>query len=121
MTSQLKGLRVLIVEDEMLVADLLEDMLDTLGAVVSGVAARVPDALALVGDGAFDAAVLDVNVAGTPVTPVAEALAARGARFLFATGYGAAGVPAAFRDRAVLNKPYRAQDLEAALLNMLSG
>jgi CheY-like chemotaxis protein len=115
--AALQGLRVLIVEDEALVSMLLEDMLSDLGCEIAAVCSRVDQAVAAASDTSqrIDVAILDVNVAGQPVTPVAEALAARGAPFVFATGYGAGGAPEAFRDRPTLQKPFGMTDVETRL------
>ena len=115
--AELVGLKVLVVEDEALVAMLLEDMLTDHGCEVVGAASRLSQALELVGDPSldFDAAILDVNLGGDPIFPVAEALAARGAPFVFATGYGAAGLPDSWRDRPTLQKPFSHHDVGRAL------
>ncbi len=121
MTSEpvppLQGLRVLVVEDETLVAMLLEDMLSDLGCELAGSISRVAQAVEFARDlqQSFDVAILDVNVAGEPITPVAEALADRGAPMIFATGYGASGVPEPFRGRPVLQKPFGMTEVEARL------
>jgi len=78
MNSELSGKRILVVEDEVMVAWLLEDMLGTLGCAVVGPAARINQALAMIGAEVIDAAVLDVNLNGEKSYPVADALAARG-------------------------------------------
>ena len=116
-SSPAKGLRVLLVDDEALVAMLLEDMLTDLGCEVVATAARVEQALQLLADPAlaFDLAVLDVNVAGESVQPVAEAVAARGAAIIFATGYGQSGVPEPFQGRPTLQKPFGFADVAARL------
>ena len=115
--NPLTGLRVLVVEDETLVAMLLEDMLSDLGCEIAASTSRVSQALAAVGDAAtpIDVAILDMNVAGEPSTPVAEALAAAGVPFVFATGYGEGGVPEAWRGRATLQKPFSMTDVERVL------
>lgn len=107
-TDGLDGLRVLVVEDETLVAMLLEDMLADHGCVVAGVAGRIAQALEMVADDALSigAAILDVNLAGQPSFPIAEALAAKGVPFVFATGYGAGGLPEEWRTRPTLQKPF---------------
>ena len=110
-----RRLRILVVEDEMLVAMNIEDMLLELGHEVAGLANRLGPALALATEGRFDAAMLDVNLAGEPSFPVADLLAERGIPFLFATGYGRAGIEERFRDRPILQKPFRASELAAAL------
>ncbi len=108
-------LRVLIVEDEMLVAMNIEDMLLDLGHEVAGIASRLAPGLALARDADIDAAVLDVNLAGEPSFPIAELLEARGVPFLFATGYGLQGIDERYRGRTVLQKPFRLVDLGVAL------
>ena len=110
-----RRLRVLIVEDEMLVAMNLEDMLLDLGHEVAGIASRLAPALALARDAGFDAAILDVNLAGERSFPVADLLAERGTPFLFATGYGVQGVEERHRTRPILQKPFRSVDLKTAL------
>ena len=116
------GLRVLIVEDEALVLMLLEDMLADHGCSVAGSASRISHALALATDLdlAFDAAILDVNLGGDPIFPVAEALAARGAPIVFATGYGAGGLPEAWRGRPTLQKPFNHADVGKALAEAMA-
>lgn len=116
----LKGLRVLVVEDEALVALQLEDMLSDLGCAVVGPAARVGQALELLNGHKIDAAVLDLNVAGELVYPVAEALTARRVPFIFATGYGAAGLTEPYRSRPVLQKPFLLSQLRKAMLDSLT-
>jgi CheY-like chemotaxis protein len=108
-------LRVLIVEDEMLVAMNIEDMLLDLGHEVAGLASRLTPALALAAEAEIDAAVLDVNLAGEQSFPVADLLDKRGIPFLFATGYGLGGIEERYRGRTVLQKPFRLADLGAAL------
>ena len=110
-----RRLRILIVEDEMLVAMNIEDMLLDLGHEVAGLAGRLDAALQLAREAEFDLAMLDVNLAGEASFPVAEVLAERQIPFVFATGYGVRGVAEAYRDRPILQKPFRAIDLEAAL------
>ena len=104
----LEGLRVLVVEDETLVAMLLEDMLADHGCVVAATASRIGQAMEHIADDGLDlqAAILDVNLAGQPSFPLAEALAAKGVPFVFATGYGAGGLPETWRDRPTLQKPF---------------
>ena len=87
-TTKLQGLRVLIVEDEMMVSMLIEDMLSDLGCIVVGPAARLDEAIELVNAGGIDCAVLDVNLGGQPIFPLADLLREKGRPFAFATGYG---------------------------------
>ncbi len=117
----LGGTRVFIVEDEALILFTLQDMLEELGCRVVATALRIDDALAKGDSAAFDVAILDVNVGGERIDPVADLLAQRGVPFLFATGYGATSLPEGHRDRIVLAKPYRTQDVRAALNAALSG
>jgi two-component SAPR family response regulator len=107
--------RVLIVEDEMLIGMLLEDMLADIGHAVAATISRVKDALAAVERETFDIAILDVHLHGESAFPVAEALIKRGIPFVFATGYGERGLPEAYRDRPVLQKPFAKDDLERVL------
>jgi CheY-like chemotaxis protein len=113
----LEGRRVLLVEDETLVAMLLEDMLGDLGAEVVASASRVDRALQVIGErsGEFDLAVIDVNLGGEQAFPVASALAERGVPFVFSTGYGNAGLPHPWRDRPTLSKPFTEEHVRAAL------
>lgn len=117
----LEGLRVLIVEDETLIAMMLEDLLGEIGCRIAGAAATVGQALdQLVAlGGQVDAAVLDVNLGGEKVYPVADALATRGVPFMFATGYGTSGVSERYPERTVIAKPYRLSTLSQALRSLL--
>ena len=118
--GQLEGKRVLVVEDEAAIAMLLEDMLLDFGCIIVGPAARLSTALDLARRETFDAAILDVNVAGEPIYPVAEALAERGVPLVFSTGYGGAGIKEPFRDRPVVQKPFSQSDLKRTLLATLT-
>ena len=107
--TMLRDKRVLVVEDEALVAMLVEDGLLDLGAKVVGPAATVDEALRLIEgvahDGGLSAAVLDIDLAGEPVRPVADRLAALGVPFLFATGYGE-GCDTGGHAAPMLHKPF---------------
>jgi DNA-binding response OmpR family regulator len=109
---------VLLVEDEMCLAMMLQDLLEDAGYRVLK-AARVSGALALAGTESIDAAILDVNLAGKEVFPVADELRRRGVPFMFASGYGDRGLPGSFRGSPMLQKPYDPVALEAMLANML--
>ena len=115
MNAKLDGLRVLVVEDEMMVSMLIEDMLSELGCQVVGPASRLDEALALAKDADIDCAVLDVNLGGQPIFPVADLLRERGCPFAFATGYGDAGLREVDRGSPVLQKPFREGDLARVL------
>jgi len=110
--------RILVVEDEPIVAISLQDMLGDLGYDVVGPAFRVAAALALCAE-AIDAAILDVNMAGEDSYAVAYALKARGVPYLFATGYGRQGLEPGHEDVPVLQKPYREGQVDAALKELL--
>jgi CheY-like chemotaxis protein len=116
----LEGRKVLVVEDESLVAMLLETMLEDMGCTVFGTAARVPDALEMIaGDDLPDAALLDVNVAGQTVYPVAEILDRKGVPLVFSTGYGQAGLAEAWEGRPTVQKPYTEAMIQQALMQVL--
>jgi CheY-like chemotaxis protein len=112
--------RILIIEDEVLIGMLLEDMLGDLGYEVAGTAARIEDALALARDARADAAILDINLNGAEVYPVADILAGRGIPFVFATGYGESGVPASYQQHPTMQKPFRQETLEGELASLFA-
>jgi CheY-like chemotaxis protein len=116
--DDLNGLRVLVVEDEAAISLLLEDMLLDFGCEVVGPSARLAAALEAVEKEKVDIAILDVNVAGESIYPVAEALQARSIPFVFSTGYGSQGIMDSFRDRPVLQKPFAQHDLKQKLLQV---
>src|SRR5450755_3793242 len=99
MNAPFSGRRVLVVEDEMIVAWLLQDMLADLGCVVVGPAASINEALVMIDAEAFDVAVLDVNLNGKMSYPIADVLASRGVPFLFSTGYD--------KDRLLASRPLK--------------
>jgi CheY-like chemotaxis protein len=105
--------RILIVEDEIVVALFMEDMLAEFGYQVAGVVAHLADAMDR--DIDFDGAVLDVHLNGKSVFDFADRLAQNGTPFVFATGYGERGVPERFAGRPVLQKPFSPEDLKRAL------
>jgi CheY-like chemotaxis protein len=109
------GKRVLIVEDELMIRMLLEGMLTDLGHSVAAEAGGLDEAMELAKQAEFDLAVLDVNLNGTPVTPVVEILVERGVPFIFASGYGQRGLPEAYRTAPILQKPFQADALEDAI------
>ena len=110
----LNGRRILVVEDEPIVAMMVEDMLEELGAIVVGPVSTVEAALALLDDGAIDAALLDVNLGEERSHGVGDALRARAIPFVFATGYGDPGHDG-FADVPLVQKPYRQDQIEAVL------
>jgi CheY-like chemotaxis protein len=107
--------RVLIVEDEMIIAMMLEDTLADLGHQVVGVAMRLPQAMELATTVEADLAILDINLDGKKSFPVAQVLADRGVRVVFASGYGAPGLEAPFLDAVVMKKPFEAPDIRSAI------
>ena len=94
---------------------LLEDMLAELGCTIAAEATHIKDALEAVRNAAFDVAILDVNLGGEPISPVADALAARGTPFVFATGYGERALPESHRERPTLKKPFQLEHLKHTL------
>lgn len=114
------GKRILIVEDEALVAMLLEDMVLALGMAVLGPESQFERALARAETDRFDAAILDINLNGHPSYAVADVLRNRSIPFAFATGYGDSGVTGGYSDVPVLIKPYSAADVERTLRALLS-
>jgi CheY-like chemotaxis protein len=120
-TMEFEGRRVLLVEDEAMIAMLLEDMLTDLGCQVIGPAYAIAAALELAREhDQIDAAILDVNLAGRPVFDVADALRARNVPVVYSTGYGAGGLRAVDQDAPVLGKPFRSEELAAALRQVLT-
>ena len=114
-TANLQGLRVLVVEDEMMVSMLIEDMLGDLGCTVIGPASRLDEAIELAMASTIDCAVLDVNLGGQPIFPLVDILRNKGAPFAFATGYGDAGLRDIDKGTPVLQKPFREGDLARVL------
>jgi len=120
MTQPLTGRRVLVVEDESLVAMLLETILEDMECVPIGPASNVDDGQKLARDTEnLDAALLDVNVAGRQVFPVAEALKERGVPFVFSTGYGEGGLPDEWRGQATIQKPFTEAAIRDALMKAM--
>jgi DNA-binding response OmpR family regulator len=119
MADTLEGARVLVVEDEYLVAALIEQILESAGCIVMGPIPRVPEALHAVEHDGYDAAVLDVNLAGERINPVAKALSERDVPFMFVTGYGANALPREYAERPHIGKPFRIAELLAVLSSIL--
>ena len=106
---------ILIVEDDTMIRMMIVDMVEDLGYAVAAEASEIDEALRLLQTTAFDVAILDVNLNGKIVLPVAEALRARGLPFVFSTGYGAEGVPEGFRGELILQKPFQMDALKKAI------
>ncbi len=119
-TENLEGRRVLVVEDEMLIACMIEDVLQELGCVIVGPAGRLDAALQLATDEALDAAILDVSIRGGRVYPVANQLLVRGIPFLLSSGYGDWALPENLRDQPRLTKPFTLDDLEQKIREICS-
>ncbi len=113
-------MQVLVVEDEALVAMLLKDMLGDIGHDVVVTAGRLQDALTAASEAEIDFAVVDLNLRGEATFEVGERLKARGIPFFFATGYGAAGLPAEWANQTTLQKPFVPMQLEAAVAQCLA-
>jgi CheY-like chemotaxis protein len=107
--------RVLIVEDEPLIALALEEALMELGFSIAGTVSQIPEALDLISREVFDVALLDVNLGLQKIDPVADVLAQRQCPFVFTTGYDRSGLPRAHSHRAVLEKPFHADELAGAV------
>lgn len=121
MTDALTGRNILIVEDESLVAMLLETILEDMGCATVGPISNIDDALKLLADNVpLDGALLDVNVAGREVFPVAAALQARNIPFVFSTGYGEGGLPDEWRGLPVIQKPFTEAAVHDALIKALT-
>lgn len=118
-SAAVQGMRVFLVEDEVLVALMLEDMLADLGCVLVGSADTVAQALSGIADSsALDAAILDVHLRGETVFPVADALLQKRVPFVFSTGFGPAELAMRYPSSHLLAKPYPAEALAQALASM---
>jgi CheY-like chemotaxis protein len=119
--EEFKGVRILVVEDEPMICLLLEDILADLGCEVIGPALDIDRAMELVERHVdIDTAILDVNLGGRSVLPVAEVLSKRGVPFLFATGLNAEGLPQDWQDHSIIRKPMTATVLADALRRTLA-
>jgi DNA-binding response OmpR family regulator len=105
-TRRLGG-TVFLVEDEVMIRMMVADMLEELGYRVAAEAGEINEALRLAETTDFDFAILDVNVNGKVISPVADLIKARNRPFIFATGYGSSGLPEEYRDRPALQKPFQ--------------
>jgi DNA-binding response OmpR family regulator len=98
---------VFLVEDEVMIRMMVADMLEELGYKVAAEAGDIVEAMRLAQSTEFDFAILDVNVNGKVISPVADVIKAKGRPFIFATGYGSSGLPEQYRDRPSLQKPFQ--------------
>lgn len=118
--SRLKGKRVLIIEDEALIAMVLGDYLEQFGCVMVGPAHSIEKARGLIGSEQFDAALLDANLAGHRVDELALALTQKQIPFAFVTGYGRGALPQGFHDAVAVDKPFTPDQVRNALEHLLS-
>ena len=116
----LQGVRVLLVEDEAIIAMTAEDMLEELGCALAATASSLEEAFACVEKSAFDVALLDINLNGRQSLPLAARLKEKGKPFVFTTGYGSAGSSADHADVPLVTKPYQINDLEGAIRQALA-
>jgi DNA-binding response OmpR family regulator len=115
LTSTLDGTRVLVVEDELLVAMMIEEALQLAGCVILGPISDLPQALRAAREQVIDVALLDVNLAGARVFPVAAVLAERSVPYVFMTGYGRGMLPVEYANRPTIGKPFKLRDLTDSL------
>jgi CheY-like chemotaxis protein len=120
-TPDLSNRKVLVVEDEMMIAMLIEDMLGEFGCELVGPATNVPRALELIGKESIEVAILDLNLDGQDTYAIADALHQKNVPFIFATGYGSTGLRKEYGNQPVLQKPFQQKDLEIALAQALGG
>jgi CheY-like chemotaxis protein len=118
---ELSNREVLVVEDEMMIAMLIEDMLEEFGCKLVGPATSVPRALELIANESIEIAILDLNLNGQDTYAIADALQQKNVSFIFATGYGSAGLRKEYENRPILQKPFQQKDLEIALVQTLGG
>jgi CheY-like chemotaxis protein len=111
---------VFLVEDEVMIRMMVADMLEELGYRIAAEAGEINEAIRLAQSAEFDLAILDVNVNGKVISPVAELITARNRPFIFATGYGSSGLPEEYRDRPALQKPFQIETL-ARMIDVVLG
>ncbi len=117
--NSLMGKRILLVEDEALLAALLEDLIGELGGVVASTAPSTRAALKAIDQTRIDSAIMDINLGAGPNFEVAERLEDRDIPFVFSTGYGSDSIAGRFSGRLVLAKPFHIDELDAALRSLL--
>jgi CheY-like chemotaxis protein len=120
MDKSLSGHRILVVEDEMLNLAMLEDILTEAGCESVAAAATIDQAMALIDERPFDAALLDIKLKGEHTYAVADALAVRGMQFVFVTGNSVPDIERRYRDRPLLRKPFKEEKLIEVLTGLLS-
>ena len=114
-----QGGSVFLVEDEVMIRMMVADMLEELGYSIAAEAGDISEAIRLAQSTDFDLAILDVNVNGKVISPVADLIKARNRPFIFATGYGSSGLPEEYRDRPSLQKPFQIETLGRVIENTL--
>ena len=120
MTAPLQGCKVLVVEDEFLVAMLIQEILEAAGCIVSGPIPRVAEALSAANHETYDAAILDINLGGDRIDPVAAALSQRDVPFAFVTGYSTGALPGEYAERPRLCKPFKMAELVGMVSNLVN-
>src|SRR5580698_2607274 len=118
--ARTSGGSIFLVEDEVMIRMMVADMLEELGYSIAAESGEIGDALKLAQSVEFDLAILDVNVNGKVISPVADLITARNRPFIFATGYGSSGLPAEYRDRPALQKPFQIETLARMIDNVLN-
>jgi CheY-like chemotaxis protein len=118
--AKTSGGSVFLVEDEVMIRMMVADMLEELGYSIAAESGEIGDALKLAQSTEFDLAILDVNVNGKVISPVADLIAARNRPFIFATGYGSSGLPPEYRDRPALQKPFQIETLARVIEQALN-
>jgi CheY-like chemotaxis protein len=121
MKSMARNVSVFLVEDEALIRMMIAGMIEELGHTVVAEASNIADALNLAESADFSIAILDINLGGYRIEPVAEIIDRRRLPFVFASGYGAKGLSERFYDRPVLQKPFLIDELEEAVEAALGG
>lgn len=118
-TANTQQRSALVVEDEVMIRMMVVDMLEQLGYRIAAEAGDIDDAVRLAKSTEFDFAILDVNVNGRLISPVAETIEGLNRPFVFATGYGVQGLPEKFRDRPLLQKPFQMETLSKVIQGAL--
>ena len=119
--TRTSGGSVFLVEDEVMIRMMVADMLAELGYSIAAEAGEINEAIKLAQSAEFDLAILDVNVNGKVISPVAELINARNRPFIFATGYGSSGLPPEYRDRPALQKPFQLETLAQVIASVMKG
>jgi CheY-like chemotaxis protein len=115
-SSDADSYHVFVVEDEALIRMMIVEMLEALGHRISGEAGQITQAVQLARTAEFDLAILDVNIGGHLITPIAEIIALRKRPIIFASGYAPGVIPEPFRDRPALRKPFMVEDMQKAII-----